>query len=353
VDIDVVRLPAAADGPRRGALAVVGDGLWRVLSAPAVLAGAWALTLLAALPGAVLVHDAVARDIGASMAATSGEGGVNWTWWEEFAGRQPATAGTLGPSVIGFAAVLRNASDLLDGRLPSGPLAGVLALHVLAWTFLAGGALDRYARRRAVGAAPFFAACGVFFWRFLRLGALALAAYAFLFLVVHGWLFDDLFPRLTRDVASERMAFAWRVLLYAVFLVLLGGVAVVFDYARVRAVVEDRRSMVGALGAGARFVRRHLAAAATVFGVHLALLVAAAAVYALTSPGAAAPVGAALLAGQLYLIVRLTVRLSVYASAVALFQDRLAHAAYTAAPPHQWPEAPAVEAISNAPPRSA
>jgi hypothetical protein len=123
-----------------------------------------------------------------------------------------------------------------------------------------------------VGTAAFFAACGVFFWRFLRLGVLAALAYAFLFLVVHGWLFDDLFPAVTRDLASERTAFAWRLLLYAMFLVLLGGVIVVFDYARVRAVVEDRRSMVGALGAGARFVRRHLGSAAALFALNIALL---------------------------------------------------------------------------------
>ena len=31
----------------------------------------------------------------------------------------------------------------------------------------------------------------------------------------------------------------------------------VLDYARIRIVVEDRRSALGALAAGARFVRRH------------------------------------------------------------------------------------------------
>jgi hypothetical protein len=38
------------------------------------------------------------------------------------------------------------------------------------------------------------------------------------------------------------------------------------------------------------------------------------------------------------------------ASAVALFQDRLAHAGYTAAPPLTWPESPAAEAIGYAAP---
>ena len=41
------------------------------------------------------------------------------------------------------------------------------------------------------------------------------------------------------------------------------------------------------------------------------------------------------------------VLLPLYASAIALFQSRLAHAGYTAAPPLQWPESPAAETIAN------
>jgi hypothetical protein len=352
VDIDVVKADAAGEqAAQRHALALLGNGLWRVLSAPAVLAGAWLLTLLVALPAAWLVHDAIASDLGPSLESRAAAEGVNWPWWQEFAVRQPGIARTLGPSVIGFAAVLRNASDLVDGRLPAGPVAAAVTLYIVAWSFLLGGAIDRYARRRTVGTAAFFAACGVYFWRFLRLGVLAALVYTFLFFVVHGWLFDDLFPAVTRDLASERTAFAWRLLLYAVFLVLLGGVIVVFDYARVRAVVEDRRSMIGALGAGARFVRRHLGSAAALFALNVALLLVVGAIYGVASPGASAPLALTLIVGQLYIAARVALRLTVYASAVALFQDRLAHAGYTGAPPHQWSESPAVEAITNAPPR--
>ena len=39
-----------------------------------------------------------------------------------------------------------------------------------------------------------------------------------------------------------------------------------------------------------------------------------------------------------------------YATGVALFQSRLAHAGYTAAPPAVWPESASAEAIANAAP---
>jgi hypothetical protein len=39
-----------------------------------------------------------------------------------------------------------------------------------------------------------------------------------------------------------------------------------------------------------------------------------------------------------------------YATGVVLFQSRLAHAGYTAAPPVVWPESASAEAIGNAAP---
>ena len=41
-------------------------------------------------------------------------------------------------------------------------------------------------------------------------------------------------------------------------------------------------------------------------------------------------------------------KLLFYASQVSFFQSRLAHAAYTAAPPVVWPDSPAAESIGNA-----
>ena len=51
---------------------------------------------------------------------------------------------------------------------------------VAAWTFLAGGILDRLARQRRTGGPAFFAACRHHFWPLARLAALAGAMYWFL-----------------------------------------------------------------------------------------------------------------------------------------------------------------------------
>ena len=137
-----------------------------------------------------------------------------------------------------------------------------------------------------MGAHGFFAASGVFFFRFLRLAVLAGIAWVFVFGVLHGWLFDEFYRWVTREVTVERTAFAWYAALTLLFVLVVAAVMMVFDYAKVRAVVEDRRSMIGALLAGARFVRRHPAVAGGVFLLNALLFAAAVGAYALLARGA-------------------------------------------------------------------
>jgi hypothetical protein len=216
----------------------------------------------------------------------------------------------------------------------------------LLWLFLAGGILDRYARARATRSYEFFTACGVYFGRFLRMAPFIAVVYYALFAVVHPLLFERVYVELTRDVTVERTAFFIRLVLYAVFGALLAVVSVVFDYAKVRAVVEDRRSMIGAMAAGARFARRNATAVVALYVTTGCLFVAVLAIYAIAAPGASstgAGVWIGLLIGQLYLLGRLWIRLVFYASETALFQSRLAHAGYIASAPATRREPPIVE----------
>ena len=253
------------------------------------------------------------------------------------------------PSIVGFGAVLNNLSALLDNAEMATTIAGATTAWLVLWSFLSGGVLDRYARMRPTRAPGFFAACGTHFWRFLRLGVLALLVYWVLFGLVHPWLFDDLYPWVTRDMTAERAAFTVRLLCYLFFIALLVLSNLVLDYARIRIVVEDRRSAVGAFLAGARFVRRH-PAALRLYLLNGACFVLLALAYALVAPGAPSglAIWIALVVGQVYILLRHYVKLLFYASQVSFFQGRLAHAAYTAAPPVVWPDSPAAESIGNA-----
>jgi hypothetical protein len=327
--------------------AALRDGLRRVAAAPAVLAGSFALTIAISLPLAFAVRDMLEAHFGRSLMAEAALRGANYEWWQEFTAQATALGTTFVPSIVGFGAVLLNLSNLVDNVPLLTAVAGVTGAWLVLSSFLSGGILDRFARNRPTRGRGFFGACGAHFPAIARLGLIALAMYAFLFYWLHPLLFTTAYPRLTHEVSVERTAFAVRAGLYAVFLSVLFAVNAIVDYARIRIVVEDRRSAIGALLAGTRFVRRNLAAAGTLYLLNGILFLAAIGLYALVAPGATLPAWLALAAGETYILLRHFLKLTFYASETALFQGRLAHASYTAAPPLEWPESPAAEAVAN------
>jgi hypothetical protein len=310
----------------------------------------FALTMATALPVAIVVRGMIGAHLGRSLMADAAAEAVNYDWWEEFTSQASGLATTFSPAVIGFAATLDNLNSVLDARTEIAPIAAVLVVYMLAWVFLSGGIVDRYARQRATRGYAFFGACGVLFWRFLRLAIVAGAVYWFLFSYVNPWLLEDAYRRLTRDLAVERNAFFWRMALYAVFGASVIAANLIFDYARIRLVVEDRRSALGAIRAALGFIGRHPRTTAGLYGLNALTFVALIAVWAVVAPGAG-PTGAVMWGGfvvaQLYLLARIVLKLQFIASQTALFQASLAHAAYAAAPAREWPDSPAVEAVAG------
>jgi hypothetical protein len=208
----------------------------------------------------------------------------------------------------------------------SGLLWAAMCAQALLWLFLSGGILDRYARGRPVGTAAFFAACGVYFVRFLRLAVIV---------AVIGYV-----------IWRTQQAFAASPYVYTGLLILVGILGLIVDFAKVRSVVEDRHSMIGSLAASSRFVRRRpwrvlalgllnaLAVLAVVRIQYQILLTPA-------SPWIAEVLWTALL------LLGILVRLAFLASEVVFFQGELAHAGYTAAPIPKWPDSAAAEAMQN------
>ena len=331
------------------------DGFVRVLRAPAIIAGMFALTIVIALPLAVAMRGTIAAHLGRSLMADAAADGANFDWWEEFGSQASGLTTTFSPAIIGFAATLDNLSSILDAQSEVMPITLALAGYLLAWTFVSAGIFDRYARQRPTRAFGFFGASAVFFGRFLRLAIMAGLVHWALFSRVHTWLLDDGYRWLTRDIAVERNAFLWRVALYVLFGACLIAVNIVFDYARIRLVVEDRRSVFGALRAATTFLGRHPAAAFGLYFLNALAFLVLIAVWSLAAPGVTGAGGVmwvAFIAAQFYVLARIVLKLQFIASQTALFQASLAHARYTAAPAPRWPESPAAEtiaAISSAP----
>lgn len=336
--------PPGQQATRPAVLAAFVDGLKRVARAPWLVIGLWLATVFVALPFAMMLQALIGDHLGASLAARSAAESVNYDWWNEFLAQTSGIGLSFVPSILGFAAVMKNLSTIADTTALPGVIAIAVSAHMMLSLFLIGGVLDRLARDRAIGAAAFFSACGGYAVRFFRLAIMATAVYWVLLVPYHGWLFDELYPTLIENLTVERTAFAYRVILYAAFLIPLLVVNLIVDYAKVRAVVEDRRSMIGALAAGWRFVRRHPLAALMLYALDALLFLIVIGIYYLIAPPANQHT-AAFAVGQLYIVLRVIVRLQFAASQIALFQGRLAHAGYVARPIPRWPDSPAAEAL--------
>jgi hypothetical protein len=268
---------------------------------------------------------------------------------QEFSDQATGLGTTFKPTIIGFGAVLDNASGFLDATPQPVVIAAAAAVYLVLWLFVAGGIIDRYARDRPTHTYGFFASAGDYFFRFLRLGLLQWIVYGALFGALHAWLFGRLYPRLTHELTVERTAFAVRAGLYLVFGAIVAAATMLFDYAKVRAVVEDRRSMLGAVNAAAGFIRRNPGATLLLFALNFAAFVATLAIYALVAPGGGGSgttlwLGVAV--GQLYVMMRLWIKLTFWASETALFQGRLGHAGYVVRPEPAWPDSPAAEGLN-------
>jgi len=309
-------------------------GLGRVRRAPALLAAGWLITIVVAAPAAWAVREAIREHLGDSLAAAEAADSVNYDWWQEFTSQASGPAATFGLSIMGFAAPLGNLASIADATpLPAGIAATVLGF-LLMQVFLSGGIIDRYARDTRLGPYGFLAACGASFFRLLRLGAAALAVYWLLFALVHPTI-DSAQRLLTRDLTVERQAFVIYAILTVMFLLVVAGVNLVFDFAKVRVVVEDRRSAIGALASGLRFVARRPGAAAGLYMINMLVFAAVLGLYAIVAPSAAVSdwrLVWALFVTQLFVAARLWARLVFVASETALFQSRLAHARYVARP---------------------
>ena len=304
------------------------DGIRRVASAPLILIGVWVVTTLVSLPLTLAIRADIAGNLGNSLAADAAARGMNYEWMQEFAGQATGLSTTFRPTIVGFAAVLDNLSAYMDNVPRPAAVAAAGGMYVLLWVFFSGGIIDRYARTRATRARGFFAASGAYFFRFLRLAVLTFVVFGLLFGALHPWLFDTVYPRLVRDVHVERTAFLIRAGLYLVFGLLLAAANVVFDYAKVRIVVEERRSVFSALIASFHFIRNNAAAAIGVYLLNVILFALTLAAYAFIAPSAGGigmMVWAGFVIGQAYIAGRLCVKLLFWASETALFQSRLGY----------------------------
>ena len=212
---------------------------------------------------------------------------VNYDWWQEFTAQAPGLGSTFTPSIIGFATTLDSVSGLLDARVLITPIAWAVGVYLAAWMFLCGRhsrSLRARSTRRCV--------------RFLRrLGDVLLPLPPARHRRRHrrtGSCSSTCTSGCSQSgTSTPRATCRWSARcstggcsMYVIFAGLLALVTTVFDYAKVRAVVEDRRSMMGSSSRRCASSIRHPARVVGLYAANAVIFLLVVAAWATVAPGA-------------------------------------------------------------------
>ena len=266
-----------------------------------------------------------------SLVAEELRSGFNSDWYREFKREAQGLGRTFQYSVVGVGGILDGLSAFLNGKLfqQFSAILGVGMLYLFGWTLLSGGVLHLYNTTAPPTFQSFALGSLRYFSRFLRLTLLA----GVLYWLIYSQLLPslaDLVRMVARDQIDERVAFLGSVAKYSVVLGALILVNLVFDYAKILTVTQQRRSSILAILKAAKLLGAHPGRMVGLY-VWIGLLgIGFFFLYWLVAPGinqqSSLAVGWALLLGQMYITSRIWTRLLFLGSQSALCEELLSQA---------------------------
>ncbi|MDH5466391.1 MAG: hypothetical protein OEY25_03125 [Candidatus Aminicenantes bacterium] len=284
------------------------------------------INLLFSLILAVPMYNSLKNSLGASEAGNRMVESFDYIWWEEFRDEAQGLETTFTPSIIGKGAILTNLESLIQMRFFSAPpiLIGFGLLYIILHTFLAGGILSTFNQDEPRFAVKeFLQGAGSHFLRFL---ALMLFSWLFLF-AIGAFLHNAILPiidDISSDSYSEVIPFLLMLALNVIAFFLLLFVQMVFDYARIKAVLEDENNVLKATGKAFRFVFKHPFSTLGLFYLIFFLNIAVTVIYILvkeTIPQSdVLTVLAAFFLQQLFIFALIWIRCLLYASQWELYR---------------------------------
>lgn len=197
--------------------------------------------------------------IGSSLVGEKMARGFDYLWWEEFRDRSRGLETTFTPSIIGKGAILDNLQALVEMNVLNFPslLLIVVILYIILHTFLAGGILSTFNQeRQKFTMKRFFEGAGFLFSRFFFLTVLSWI----LFLAVGIFLstgFESIVSNVSRNAISEIKPFYFALASSAIIFLLFLLLQMVFDYARIKIVLEEKRKVLKSAIQALAFALRH------------------------------------------------------------------------------------------------
>ena len=308
----------------------IGGGLSVALSSWRIALLLWLTGLLFALPAAMLIEEAVHESIGSSLVHETLRGPMDMAWLEEFMEEARGVSSMVQPSRLSPAGVFDNLELWFSGDLfrENKGIAALGVLFALFWTLMSGGVLAHViSPDDHVGLAPFLASSSRYFFRFLRLVAIAGVGYYGIYRF-STWLFPRI-ERATRDVTVEGTVLTINLLAGAFVVLLLILVKVTVDYAKISTVVEERRSMSLAALRAFQFVVVHpLRTLGVYFSMGVLGLLLTAAYFYLVPGVTGSGLGIVILAlvvGQVYILLRWMLRIGLLGAESIVFQSIHGH----------------------------
>jgi hypothetical protein len=289
-----------------------------------MLAWLWLVTIVIALPGAIIMGESIRSHIGPSLVHQHLLDELDLGWLGEYRDEASGIEKSLTASAVSKAMFLENVEAWFSGRLFTVDR-GLVALglaYMLIWSLMLAGVLVHLSRgpdRFQLG--PFLSGGADYWFRFLRLMVISGVFYYLIYRFAR-WLFPWI-EEATKDVTVEGTVLFWNLLGAVAILFLLGLVNMIFDYAKIATVRERCRSMLLAAFRGFVFVFTH---PLRTFGVYLSLALVALLlplIYLFFGPGTGqstwTTVLLVFLIGQVYLIARLVLRLTFFGSQLVLY----------------------------------
>lgn len=235
-------------------------GLKRTGKIPRMVLTLLLINVVFSLVLAIPMYHSLQESFGSSLVGDRMARGFDYLWWQEFAEDARGLDSTFRPSIIGKGALFDNLQYLVQMRvleLPSSVL--ILGLiYLLLHTFLAGGILSAFkGENPRFTLRTFFQEAGTYFFRFFLL---MLYSWAFFLIIgiIDAFVIYPIISRVAANAISEVGPFVLGILFSVIILFLLFFIQMVFDYARIRLVLEEEADIPQVVRDAFGFVFRHL-----------------------------------------------------------------------------------------------
>jgi len=286
-----------------------------------------AVNILVALVLTFPLYSALKTSIGDSLMGDRLTKGFDYRWYDEFRYkfRDSDFITYISPTLVGSGAFFSNVDSLVTGRFFqfSPTILVLMAVYALLNILFAGGILGVFrSPEEKFTIKGFFSFGGTYFNRFFRLFIISGILYGILYFLFVPYI-SGIINLVGETAASERVAMVLGIIFAVVMFFLLFLVNMIFDYAKIRTVVGDGRSMIVQTGKAIGFVFKNFGRTMGLYYFIGVLGIVFMVIYGVVEPQISQVTPLLVLLAfvwqQVYMLARIWVRLTFFSSQLNLF----------------------------------